>query len=95
MFESHQSIFHESLAGDALYLTKYKGIQDLFSFYINEKDSFIANILVSICIYKYNNNIKELTSDNYNQIFENLYGEKVDIIGDAKKDIPRTLKHRD
>lgn len=71
----------------------YNGIKDLFSFRIHRNDTFIASILLSICIYKYNNGIKELTSEDYNHIFETLYGEEVDIIKEAEKDIPRSLKY--
>ncbi len=65
----------------------------MFSLHIHRNDSFIARILLSICIYKYNNGIVDLTSEDYNQIFETLYGEKVDIIGEVEKDFPRSLKY--
>lgn len=69
------------------------GVKDLISFDIAEADSFIANLLISICIYKNNNQIKELTTDDYNHIFDVLYREKVDIIGNMQKDIPKNLKY--
>jgi len=69
----------------------YQGIQDILDFNINILDSFIAKMLISITIYKQNNNIQELTSEDYNHIFDVLYGEKVDIIGQADKDIPKKL----
>lgn len=70
---------------------KIKGIKDVFDFNIHPFDSYIAKILISIIIYKRNNNIKELSKDDYNHIFRPLFGEQVDIIKEAKKDIPREL----
>ncbi len=70
---------------------KVKGIKDVMDFNIHPFDSFIAKVLISIIIYKRNNNIQEFSNDDYNHIFEVLYGEKVDIIGDSQKDFTRKL----
>lgn len=70
---------------------KIKGIKDVIDFIIHPFDSYIAKILISAAIYKRNNNIQELTGDDYNHIFDVLFGEKVDIIGDANKNIPKSL----
>lgn len=70
---------------------KIKGIKDVMSFNVHPSDSYIAKILISIIIYKRNNHIKELSSDDYNHIFDVLFKEKVDIIGDTLKDIPKEL----
>ena len=40
---------------------------------------------------KRNNRIEKLTAEDYNPIFGVIYGEKVDIIGQAKTDIPKNL----
>lgn len=70
---------------------KIKGIKDVMDFIIHPFDSYIAKVLISITIYKRNNNIQELTNEDYNHIFDILFGEKVNIVEDANKDIPRQL----
>lgn len=70
---------------------KIKGIKDVIDFSIHPFDSFIAKTLISTSIYKRNNGIKDLNGDDYNHIFDVLCGEKVDIVGDANKDIPKSL----
>ncbi len=60
-------------------------------FDIHPLDTYIANVLISIVIYKRNNDIQELSSDDYNHIFSVLFGEKVNIVEEAQKDIPRKL----
>lgn len=95
-FSKNKQIFRENLRQinfTPKYYDSYQGIKDVLSFNLDLFDSFIAKVLVSICIYKRNNGITELTSDDYNHIFENLYGEKVDIIGLAEKDITRSLTY--
>lgn len=72
---------------------KTKGIKDAFSFQIHPSDSYIAKILISMVIYKRNNQLKDFSSEDYNHIFDVLYGESVDIIEDAKKDIPKQLRY--
>ncbi len=51
----------------------------------------IFNILVSIVIYKRNNGIIEFTEEDYNHIFNVLYGKKVSIKEDVEKDFKREL----
>lgn len=70
---------------------KIKGIKDVLDFNIHPFDTYIAKVLISIIIYKKNNNIQELSNDDYNHIFDVLFREKVNIIEDSKKDIPRQL----
>lgn len=72
---------------------KTKGIKDAFSFQIHPSDSYLAKVLVSMVIYKRNNQLREFSSEDYHHIFDVLYGENVDIIGDAKKDIPKQLRY--
>jgi len=67
------------------------GIKDVFDFNIHHMDTYIAKILISIIIYKRNNNIKELCEDDYNHIFGVLFGEKVDILGDVEKDFVKNM----
>ncbi|MDD3453103.1 MAG: hypothetical protein PHN42_02340 [Bacilli bacterium] len=69
----------------------YKGIKDVLDFVPHISDTFIAKMLISVSIYKRNNNIEKLTSDDYNHIFDILFREKVDIKSQAKKDIPSQL----
>jgi len=68
------------------------GINDVLSFYLHPNDTFIAKVLISIIIYKRNNQIIELTSEDYNHIFDVLYKEKVTIKEDVEKDFPRLLE---
>lgn len=67
------------------------GIQNVLSFSVHSNDVEIANILISIAIYKRNNQKEFLAEEDYHHIFETLYGEKVDILGDVEKDFSRTL----
>lgn len=69
----------------------YNGIKDVLDFTTHISDTFIARILISICIYKRNNNIDELSNEDYNHIFDVLYGTKTDIKDEASKDIPNRL----
>lgn len=71
----------------------YKSNRDLINFEIYQEDNFIANILTSICLYKQQNKIWQLNRDDYQHIFEELYGEKVDIVNLAEQDRIRTLKY--
>lgn len=70
---------------------KMKGIKDVFDFRIHPFDSYIAKVLISTIIYKRNNGIEELSNDDYQHIFDVLFGEKVDIVGDSEKEIPKQL----
>lgn len=70
---------------------KMKGIKDVMDFNIHPFDTYIAKVLISIIIYKRNNNIEELSNEDYNHIFDVLFKEKVDIINDSKVDIPKKL----
>lgn len=70
---------------------KMKGIKDVMDFNIHPFDSYIAKVLISIVIYKNNNNIQKLSNNDYNHIFDVLFGENIDIIEETKKDIPRQL----
>ena len=69
----------------------YNGIKDILDFRVHISDTFLAKILVSISIYKRNNNIDKLITKDYNHIFEVLYGEKVYIKENTKTDIPKKL----
>lgn len=91
----HKQIFTSNLRSSLNFSGGYKmkGIKDVFDFIIHPFDTYIAEILISIIIYKRNNNIQELSSEDYNHIFDVLFGEKVDIIGNSKVDIPKQLKY--
>lgn len=88
-----KQIFSNNLRSSLNYSGGYgiKGIKDVIDFNIHPFDSYIAKVLISIIIYKRNNNIQELTNEDYNHIFDVLFGEKVDIVGDSKIDIPKRL----
>lgn len=63
-----------------------------FSVVLDFKTSLrVTQILVSIAIYKRNNGIKDLTEEDYNHIFDVLYGKQVHIKEDIEKDIKREL----
>lgn len=88
-----KQIFSSNLRSSLNYSGGYKmkGIKDVMNFNIHPFDTYIAKALISIIIYKKNNNIQELSSEDYNHIFDVLFGEKVDIVGDSKVDIPKRL----
>lgn len=73
----------------------YQGIKDVLSFKVHIDDSFLAKILISICIYKRNNWLAILTEEDYDLIFKDLYGESVDILGSIEKDFTRALRYID
>ena len=85
-----KNIFSRNLRS-SLNCSKKASIKDVMDFKIHIDDTFIAKVLISIIIYKRNNEIKELCEEDYNYIFKTLFNEEVDIIGDAKKDIPKRL----
>ena len=89
----YKQIFSSHIRSNWGFYSKQKGIKDVMSFYLHPYDSDIAKILISIVIYKRNNQIKDLTEEDYNHIFDVLYKEKVDIIGASERDIPRTLTY--
>lgn len=101
-FSKFVQIFRNPLTNNETFDEKYKncykkdyynGIQKVLKYNLTTPDAFIAKVLISICIYKRNNGITELTSDDYNHIFEVLYGEKVDIIGLSESEITRNLTY--
>ncbi len=74
-------------------LHNYQGIQDTLSFPIHKEDEFIAQVLLSIVIYKKNHQKINLTNEDYRSIFYELFKEPVNIEKEIKKDIPKTLKY--
>lgn len=89
-----KNIFSSNIRGN-LNCTHYKtkGIKDALDFDIHPLDSYIAKVLVSMIIYKRNNHLDKFSSKDYHHIFNVLYGEDVDIIEEAKKDIPKQLRY--
>ena len=69
------------------------GIRNTLAFNLHHNDTYLAAILISIIIYKRNNNLIELTQDDYDHIFTVLFKEKAPIKEDTKKDFPRRLEY--
>lgn len=88
---TYKQIFARNICSNLSYSGKSKGIKDVLDFRIHPHDTFIARVLISIAIYKKNNDIKELSEEDYDHIFKELFGQRVDIIGEAKKDIPKRI----
>jgi hypothetical protein len=89
-FSSNINIYDPYLKG---HFYRYKGLKDVLGFVLNINDTFIARILISISIYKKNNNIKELSKDDYEYIFNTIFGKSIDIYNEIEKDIPKTLEY--
>lgn len=85
-----KNIFSRNLRS-SLNGSKKTSIKDVLDFKLHLDDTFIAKVLISIVIYKRNNQIKELCEEDYNHIFKTLFNEEVNIVGDVKKDIPKRL----
>ena len=90
---SEKNIFDSHLLRRALNEGKYgyEGIKSVMNFDSHIFDTFISKMLISVAIYKRNNNIEELSEEDYNHIFDVLFKEKVDIKNEVKKDIPKQL----
>lgn len=90
-----KQIFSNNLLSSLNYSGGYKmkGIKDVIDFNIHPFDTYIAKVLISTIIYKRNNGIEELSKEDYNHIFNTLFGEKVDIVEASKKDIPKQLTY--
>lgn len=91
--DKEKQIFSSNIRSSLNYSGGYKikGIKDVLDFIIHPFETYIAKVLISIIIYKRNNNIQELSNEDYNHIFDVLFGEKVDIVGSSKIDIPQKL----
>lgn len=92
-FGEAKNIFDWNLRNKVIQKGKYgyNGIKDVLDFRVHILDTFLAKILISVCIYKRNNGILELSSEDYNHIFDVIYGEKVDIKAQSEIDIPKKL----
>lgn len=75
-------------------LLHYEGIQDTLSFPIHLEDKFLAEILISIAIYKKNRNVTDLTNDDYRYVFQKIFREySIKIEKGMEQNIPKTLKY--
>lgn len=93
------NIFHNCLVN----FSDYEGIQDTLSFPIHSSDKFLAEMLISIAIYKKNNGliyqknqeVRDLMDEHYQEIFKVLFGEPY--VGNIQqmihRDIPKTLRY--
>lgn len=91
-FGINKQVFGDNIRSN-LNCSKVKGIKDVFDLGIHYMESYIARVLMSIIIYKKNNNITELTEEDYNHIFDTLYGEKPQIKEDIEKDFGKRLAY--
>lgn len=72
----------------------YEGMNDTISFPIHENDNFLAEILISIAVYKKNKRVSHLTNDDYRYIFQKIFGvHSVNIKRGVDKNIPKTLRY--
>lgn len=72
----------------------YEGMNDTISFPIDKDDTFLAEILIGIAIYKKNRKVHDLTNDDYRYIFQKIFREySVDVAKGVEKNIPKTLKY--
>ena len=90
-FREDVNIFREQFKN---HLDEINAHRDLFTFKIAEDDNFISNILYSIMIYKYRNNIFKLSDQDYANIIYELYKDNIiPITKQTEKFIPKKLKY--
>ena len=88
-FSNYKNIFN-----DCINWKNYEGIKDTLSFSMHLQDSFIAKVLISIVIYKKNHRKIDLSNEDYQHIFYQLFGEdSIDIKNSVEKEIPKILKY--
>lgn len=95
-FDLEKQIFSANILSKLKYAKNeyhINGMHNIFDFDIHLTNTFIANVLLSICIYKKNNDKQDLTNEDYNYIFNNLYNSNIDIESDISKDIPTSLTY--
>ncbi len=91
VFDKYENIFKDNLKEIS---SKIKTHRDILVPKISLKDNFISNILYSIMIYKYNKNIKTLTDQDYNIIFNTLYHENVNSFSEqVTENTPKILTY--
>lgn len=93
-FSKYLSSF--SLFCDSFYqkLEDYSGIWDTLSFGIHEQDRFLADALISIAIFKKNQEKVILSNEDYQYLFYEMFRDnRVNIKKAIEKEIPKTLKY--
>ena len=93
-FSKYLSSF--SLFCDSFYqkLENYSGIWDTFSFGIHEQDRFLSDALISIAIFKKNQEKLTLSNEDYQYLFYEMFRDnRVNIKKAMEKEIPKTLKY--
>lgn len=89
-FDLYKQVFSSNIRSK-LNLSKVRGIKAVFDLSIHSHDTYLAKILLSMVLYKRNKHLQTFTSEDYDHIFDVLFGEKVSIIEEAEKDIPKQL----
>lgn len=75
-------------------IRNYRGIQDTLSFFVHQNDKFIAEVLISMAIFKKNLGKRELSNEDYRYIFKQMFSEAtVNIDKEVRREIPKVLKY--
>ena len=92
-FKKYENIFID-YTRCRINLNEINSHKDILRIPIAKEDEFISNILYSIMIYKYQNNISILSEQDYANIIVALYNTNIDSIKEqTTKDIPRKLEY--
>ncbi len=87
---SHINIFDEYFYKK---IRTYSGIEDTLNFAIHANDSFLAKILISIAIFKKNHQKTQLSNEDYQYIFYELFKDNsVNVKKEIERNIPKKLK---
>lgn len=94
MFSERYNIFGiYPLTDLAKHMCGCSSLREILDFPISLYDNFIAEVLMSIVIYKRNIDKIDLDNEDYRYIFYELFGEDVDIAKEMEKYFPTKLKY--
>lgn len=94
MFSDRYNIFSVyPLTGLIKHICSSSIVVEILNFPISLYDNFIAEILMSIVIYKRYIGKVDLDNEDYRYIFYKLFGEDVDIVKEMEKDFPGKLRY--